>query len=242
MQVRKGERNVFELHSPEYGLTPANLAGACQYKEWDCEFWFGIRQPSDTSKWLNWVTTINGGRLVIDAPEHLTPGDYELTIETFDLKDPEEKTLHTHTMTVEVIGSNQHLEPIALAPIILEPGMDQYESWRVLQGVPYSMISWMQLIFVDFYAVDDFVRLDGWYFKVIKNGLDNAEPGTYVIWFQALFWDNVLPDTYYYQVVTVLDTVDEEDEEDEWWIPEEEEEEDPAGDPLGPGKNNSSGD
>ena len=222
--MRRGERNVFELHSPEYTVTNANLLGACEYKEWDCEFWYGIRQGKDSSKWLVWVTTINGGRLVITAPESLKPGDYELTIETYDLHDPELKTLHTHTMIIEVIGSNQHLEPIALAPIILEPGRSNYESWRVLQGVPYSMLSWMELIFVDFYAVDDFLRLDGWYFKVKKRKLKKAKPGTYIIWFQALFFDNVLPDTYFYQVVTVLEPPEKEEEPKDWWIPEEEEE------------------
>ena len=215
MQVRVGERNVFDLHAPEYTVTDANLAGACEYKEWDCEFWFGIRQPADSRRWLTWVTTINGGRLVVTAPEALPAGDYELHIETFDLHDPASRTLNTHLLTIEVLASNQDLEPTALAPIILEPGRRRYEPWRLLQGVPYSLLGWMELVFVDFAAVDDFIRLDGWYFKVIRSGLRQAPPGEYVIWFQALFLDSVLPDTYFYQVVTVLETEEEEEAEPE---------------------------
>ena len=56
--MRKGDRYVYDLHSPEYTVTEQNLAESCQYKEWECQFWFGIRQPADTSKWLTWVTTM----------------------------------------------------------------------------------------------------------------------------------------------------------------------------------------
>ena len=50
VQVRRGERNVFDLHAPEYKTTDTNLEGACTDMAWDCEFWYGIRQPADRSK------------------------------------------------------------------------------------------------------------------------------------------------------------------------------------------------
>ena len=119
VQVRKGERNVFDLHAPEYKTTDANLEGACADMEWDCEFWYGIRQPSDRSKQLPWVTTINGGRLVVLAPDDIEADEYELIIETFDLHEPS-LILNTHTMIIEVVEEFEDVEPVALAPIILE--------------------------------------------------------------------------------------------------------------------------
>ena len=65
------------------------------------------------------MTTINGGRLVVLAPDDIEAGEYELIIETFDLHEPN-RVLNTHTMTIEVIEEFQEVEPVALAPIILE--------------------------------------------------------------------------------------------------------------------------
>ena len=92
--------------------------------------------------------------------------------------------------------------------------------------MPYSVISWMETLYVDLSGVEDFVRLDGWKLKVVKRGLKKAEPGVYYIWFLAIYVDEVLPANYFYQVITVLP--EEEEEEEEYidsWVPDEPEEE-----------------
>ena len=162
---------------------------------------------------------------MVQAPDDIEAGDYELIIETYDLHEPN-RVLNTHTMTIEVIEEFQEVEPVALAPIILEQGLDRYDSWRLLTGVPYSVISWMETLYVDLSGVEDFVRLDGWKLKVVKRGLKKAEPGVYYIWFLAIYIDEVLPANYFYQVITVLP--EEEEEEEEYidpWVPDEPEEE-----------------
>ena len=104
-----------------------------------CDFSFGLRQSSNTDEWLNFVTTINGGTIVINAEdEELEAGDYELILEMFDLNDPALLTRYVHTITVTVKAVNADCGITQLPMIILEPGQSSYEKWRVLLGVSSS--------------------------------------------------------------------------------------------------------
>ena len=53
------------------------------------------------------------------APDDIEADEYELIIETFDLHEPD-LILNTHTMIIEVVEEFEDVDPVALAPIILE--------------------------------------------------------------------------------------------------------------------------
>ena len=99
--------------------------------------------------------------------------------------------------------------------VILEPGQNSYEEWRVLLGVSDVDLSDVSHWWIYYDEVASFITLEGSYLSVSEPYLNGIAPGDYLIAFELIFRKWQRPSAWYVQIVRVLPQTIVEVDEDE---------------------------